>query len=93
MPILYERVETGEVIDKRPDGQQLTAVYDVVAAESIDGFSLSVSNRITVIDVRIDDLGFTPASRDFVTVKGQRFMVTKRIPSSSGMMKLQLGER
>lgn len=91
--LIYERAATGEVFDKTPRGTPLTAIYDTGTVDSKDGASLAVSNRITVIDIRLADLDFIPAKRDRVTIPAGSFEVLDKDPSSSGMMKLKLGNR
>lgn len=91
--ITYTRLELGTVHDKTPSGTPLTAIYDVVEADTTEGPSRTVTNRRVVIDIRLADLGFDPMQRDLVTVHGiGDFTVLNRIPSSSGMMKLVLRE-
>ena len=92
VPLTYVRLETDTTHTTTPSGEPLTAIFDVIPAESNEGVSLTVANRITVIDVRLADLGFDPAVKDRVTINGKSYDVNKRLPSSSGMMKLQLRE-
>ncbi|MCB5201716.1 hypothetical protein LH464_04385 [Neorhizobium sp. T786] len=89
--LVYERAEApGVLIDKTPSGAPLTCIYDVETVDGAEGGSLSVANRRTIIDVRLDDLGFVPSTKDFVRVPAGRFSILNKDESSSGMMKLQL---
>jgi len=89
--LVYERAEQpGVLIDKTPSGAPLTCIYDVEVADAAEGGSLTVSNRRTVIDVRLADLGFVPAKKDRVTVPAGTFTVLDKDQSTSGMMKLEL---
>lgn len=92
-PISYYRAETGTTHTTTPSGAPLTAVFDVETIDSKDGASLAASNRRTVIDIRIADLGFVPAKNDEATVRGVSYLVLDKDPSSSGNMKLQLRKK
>jgi hypothetical protein len=84
---------TPQTVPSNPrNGAPLTAIYDINAADTRDnGGTLTVNNRQIVIDVRIADLGFKPATKDGVEVDGEgSFTVLALQPSSSGMTKLQL---
>lgn len=88
--IIYTRVD-GTTHTETPDGKPLTGVFDYQAVESRDGASLGITNRQTILDVRLADLGFDPETRDTVSVDGEgSFTVLAKYPSSSGMMKLHL---
>ncbi|MCW1412206.1 hypothetical protein OLZ32_28045 [Rhizobium sp. 1AS11] len=90
--ITYHRLETGTTHSTTPSGAPLTAIYDISATDTRDnGGTLAVNNRQIIIDVRIADLGFEPATKDRVDVDGKgSFTVLALMPSSSGMTKLLL---
>jgi hypothetical protein len=92
-PVSYYRAETGTTHTTTPSGAPLTAVFDVESIDSKDGASLTASNRRTVIDIRLADLGFVPAKNDEATVRGTTYFVMDKDPSSSGNMKLQLRKK
>lgn len=82
-PFVYVRTETGQVVNG-------FGIYDIDHLPLDTNAALGVAGRVTVLDVRVADLGFTPAKRDQVTVGGIEYVVNERYPSSSGMMKLHL---
>jgi hypothetical protein len=94
-PIIFTPGDTGIPISTKPDGTPLTAILDYDAADSKEG-SATITNRLTIIDVKLADIGgITPKKRDAVQFvdTGEEFEVNQRIPSSSGMMKLELRKR
>ncbi len=93
-PFTYTRLETGETLTHSvATGEELRGIFDPTWSPEQDGTALRVSATIPVLDVRISDLGFTPASKDQITVAGADWQVNDKIPSSSGMMKLHLRKR
>lgn len=82
-PFVYVRAETGQIVNG-------FGIFDYDHQPLDTNASLGVSGRVTVLDVRLADLGFTPAKRDAVTVAGTEYVVNEKYPSSSGMMKLHL---
>ena len=93
-PYSYTRVSTGEVITESVvTGEPLTPPFDPTYSFEQDGTALSVGATIPVLDVKLSDLGFVPATKDEVTVGGTAYIINAKIPSSSGMMKLHLRKK
>jgi flagellar basal body rod protein FlgG len=90
--ITYHRAETNTDHDTTPTGSPLTGIYDIQSVDTRENSgTLTVTNRQIVLDVRLADLGFKPATKDGVDVQGEgSFTVLALFPSSSGMTKLQL---
>lgn len=90
-PFTYTRLETGTTITHSVvTGLPLVAPFDPDHAPFEVGGSVPVSGRITVLDVKLSDLGFEPMKKDEVTVAGKAWAVNEKQASSSGMMKLAL---
>ncbi|RVH56276.1 hypothetical protein CN213_16140 [Sinorhizobium meliloti] len=93
-PFTYTRLETGETLTHSvATGEELRGIYDAAWSPEQDGTALRVSASIPVLDVKLSDLGFEPATKDQLTVDGVSYQVNDKIPSSSGMMKLHLRKR
>lgn len=90
-PFTYTPVQTGiEITSSVITGEPLRGVFDP-AHEPLDaGGSIGAAGRITVLDIRLADIGLLPMKKDAVSVSGRDWEVIEKYPSSSGMMKLSL---
>lgn len=90
----YTRLETGETLTHSVvTGEELRGVFDPTYSPAQDGTALTVSATVPMLDIKLSDLGFVPATKDQLTVGGANYQVNDKIPSSSGMMKLLLRKR